>query len=235
MSSVKTIAIVGAGPQLGFAIARRFGAEGLGVALLARSGDRLERLATALAEDGITARAYVADVTEREGLIEALHRVEADFGAIDVLEFSPVPPVAPVPAAAVTPESVIDIFEAQVLGAIAAVNAVLPGMRERGDGVLLFTTGASSVFPIAMMGNAGIAGAALRNYAHTLHQALASEGIYAAHVALDLFIQPGAGEADPDSIAGRFYELCQSRDRPELKIGNYIEQALEAAKEQGQA
>jgi hypothetical protein len=45
--------------------------------------------------------------------------------------------------------------------------------------VLLFTTGASSVQPVAMMGNAG-PGAGLRNYALTLHQALAADGIYAA-------------------------------------------------------
>lgn len=46
--------------------------------------------------------------------------------------------------------------------------------------MLLFTTGASSVQRVAMTGNAG-PGAGLRNYALTLHQALAADGIYAAH------------------------------------------------------
>jgi NAD(P)-dependent dehydrogenase (short-subunit alcohol dehydrogenase family) len=155
--------------------------------------------------------------------------VEADFGAIDVLEFSPVPGGVPVAAADVTAQDVLPAVEHQVLGAVAAVNAVLPGIRERGDGVLLVTTGASSVIPFPMMGNVGIAMAGLRNYAQALHHALAPDGIYVAHVAIDLFIQPGAGEADPDALAKRFYELYQRRDRPELKVGNYIEQAAAAA------
>jgi hypothetical protein len=74
--------------------------------------------------------------------------------------------------------------------------------------VLLFTTGASSVLPVAMMGNVGVAGSGLRNYAPALHQALAADGIYAALVAVDLYEQ---------------------RDRAELKVGNYIEQALAGA------
>jgi NAD(P)-dependent dehydrogenase (short-subunit alcohol dehydrogenase family) len=226
---MKTLAIVGAGPGLGLSIARRFGAEGFNVALLARNPEKLDGLVGGLESVGVTARAYVADVTDRDGLGATLRRVEADFESIDVLEYSPVPGAAPVSAADVTPESVLDVFEPQVLGAVAAVGAVLPGMRERGDGVLLFTSGASSVIPVAMMGNAGISGSGLRNYAHALNQALAPEGIYVAHVALDLFIQPGAGEADPDALAERFYELYGRRDRPELKVGNYIEQAAAAA------
>jgi NAD(P)-dependent dehydrogenase (short-subunit alcohol dehydrogenase family) len=134
-----------------------------------------------------------------------------------------------VPAAETTPEDVLASFEPQVLGAVATVNAVLQGMRARKDGTLLFSTGASSVHPIAMMGNAGIAGAGLRNYALALHQALAADGIYAAHVAVDLFIQPGGGEADPDALAEHFFELYQRRDHPEIKVGNYIEQELAAA------
>ena len=109
---------------------------------------------------------------------------------------------------------------------MSAVNAVLPGMRARKDGALLFTTGASSLHPLAMMGNVGIAGLGLRNYALALHQALAADGIFAAHVALDLFIEPGGGEADPDTLAERYFELYEHRARSELKVGNYIEQAL---------
>jgi NAD(P)-dependent dehydrogenase (short-subunit alcohol dehydrogenase family) len=211
---MKTLAIVGAGPGLGLSIAKRFGAEGFNVALLARNPEKLDGLVGELGGLGVTARAYVADVTDRPGLAAALAQVEADFGSIDVLEYSPVPGSAPMSAADVTPENVLPVFEHQVLGAVAAVGAVLPGMRERGNGVLLFTTGASSVIPVPMMGNVGIAGSGLRNYAHTLHQALAPEGIYVAHVALDLFIQPGAGEADPDALAEHFYELYERRDRP---------------------
>ncbi len=45
-----TIAIVGAGRGLGAAIARRFGAEGLDIALISRNQERLDALATDLAD-----------------------------------------------------------------------------------------------------------------------------------------------------------------------------------------
>jgi NADP-dependent 3-hydroxy acid dehydrogenase YdfG len=228
-SSSKTLAIVGAGAGLGLSLAKRFGAAGFHVALVARNPDKLDQLVAELRDLGVTARPYVADVTDRAGLAAALAQVEADFGAIDVLEYSPVPGVMPVSAAETTPESILDVFEPQVLGGVTAASAVLPGMRARKDGTLLFTTGASSVHPIAMMGNAGIAAAGLRNYALSLHQAVAADGVFVGHVALDLFIEPGAGEADPDALAERYFDLYERRDQPEIKVGNYIATALAAA------
>jgi NAD(P)-dependent dehydrogenase (short-subunit alcohol dehydrogenase family) len=65
----------------------------------------------------------------------------------------------------VTPENVQPQMEFYVYGAIAAVQAVLDGMLARGHGTLLFTTGASSAVTMPSMGNVGIAGAGLRNYA----------------------------------------------------------------------
>src|SRR5215212_8877214 len=56
-------------------------------------------------------------------------------------------------------------------------------------------------------------GAGLRNYALTLHQALAADGIYAAHVALDLLIQSGGGEADPDALASSMSAATSRKSR----------------------
>lgn len=63
-----TIAIVGAGPGLGAAVARKFGREGFAVALIARNRTKLEALEKDLAADGVTARGYVADVRDRDPL-----------------------------------------------------------------------------------------------------------------------------------------------------------------------
>ena len=47
-----TIAIVGAGPGLGAAVARRFGTESFSVAVLSRSQDRVDALAGDLTRPG---------------------------------------------------------------------------------------------------------------------------------------------------------------------------------------
>src|SRR5687767_7110722 len=97
-AATKALALVGAGPGLGLSIAKRFGAAGFQVALLARKPPKLTRLVAELDAHGITARAYVADVTDRPGPAATLAQLEADSGAIDVLEYSPVPASRPCPS-----------------------------------------------------------------------------------------------------------------------------------------
>ena len=55
-----TIAIIGAGPGLGAAVARRFGAEGFAVALVSRSQEHADGLAAQLVSDGVQARGFAA-------------------------------------------------------------------------------------------------------------------------------------------------------------------------------
>src|SRR4051812_11500554 len=73
----KTIAIVGAGPGVGLAVAERFGREGFNVALLARNLQRLERMARELFAKGIEAKAFAADMLDRPGLRVALEAAAA--------------------------------------------------------------------------------------------------------------------------------------------------------------
>src|SRR5437867_3029729 len=80
------IAIVGAGPGLGLSIAKVFGGQGFGVALVSRSKDKLEALVAQLAASGVTAAAFPADVADRPALTAALEQAAARFGAVDVLD-----------------------------------------------------------------------------------------------------------------------------------------------------
>jgi len=84
-----TIAVVGAGPGLGRAIARRFGSAGHPVALIARSRQRLEAIAASLRAEGITASVYPADVTDTPGLTAALSAAAGELGRIGVMSYSP--------------------------------------------------------------------------------------------------------------------------------------------------
>ncbi|PQP14508.1 SDR family NAD(P)-dependent oxidoreductase [Rhodococcus opacus] len=218
-----TVAIVGAGPGLGLAIARTFGSHGYDVALLSRNRDKLDGLVGQLTADGITAAAFTADVLDRPALTQALKDAAAHFGGIDVLEFSPVgtaeTTTLTLPTEA-TPDDVQSEIEFQLYGAITATQAVLPAMREAGAGTLLFTTGAGSVDPVPMVGNVNAAAAALRNWAINLNKELAGTGVYAAHVGIDVSIDksviPGFPTAPAADIAAAYWDLHNKREDGEF-------------------
>lgn len=67
-----TLAIVGAGRGLGAAVARRFGREGFAIALVSRDQTKLDAMAAELADGGVTARGYSADVRDAASLEAAL-------------------------------------------------------------------------------------------------------------------------------------------------------------------
>lgn len=227
-----TIAVVGAGPGLGYSIARRFGAAGHPVALVARNRNRIDVMSASLRESGITAESFAADVTDQGGLTAALHTAADQLGRIGVLSYAPgatwdfasghVPDPAALgytSALETTPESARRQFDVAVAGALTATRAVLPAMRDARDGALLFTTGMSAVVPMSVMGNAGIALAGLRNWAAAIHDDLADDGVYVGHVSVGLPIVRGSGDGDPDAIADRWFQLAASRDSFESTIG----------------
>jgi NADP-dependent 3-hydroxy acid dehydrogenase YdfG len=217
-----SIAIVGAGSQLGLAIARTFGSHGYDVALIARNPDKLDHLVTDLRSDDITAAAFPADVLDRPVLTQAVRDAAARFGGVDVLEYSPAGTVATTKMTSpsqTTPEDLQAEIEFQVHGAIAATSAVLPAMREAGTGTLLYTTGAGSIDPVPMLGNVNSAAAALRNWAINLNRELADTGVYAAHMAIGVNIErsniPGVPTAPAADIAAAYWDLHTKRQDAE--------------------
>src|SRR5687768_10283292 len=129
----KTLAIFGAGPVLGLAVARRFGREGFRVALVARSRDNLDRLVAELAGEGIEAAGFTADVYDRDQITAAVTAIAEHFGRIDVVKFSPgggnmgegIEPVL-----GVDPANLQLILDRFLLSGVALVRAVLPHMLE---------------------------------------------------------------------------------------------------------
>lgn len=221
-----TIALVAAGTRLGLSLGRVFGRRGFDVALIARSEERLGDLVTQLAEDGIQAAGFTADVTDRSALTSALDSAVARFGPIEVLHCSsaPVGESWMTGVLDVTVENLRPQVESICYSAICATSAVLPAMLAAGRGTLLFTTGASSVTPTPWAATVGAAGAALRNWALTLNGALADKGVYVGHVAIGVWINgtPGtpddASPMDPGAIAEVYWELHDGREAAERVI-----------------
>ena len=216
----KTLVIVGAGPGLGMGVARAFGRRGFRVGMIARTPSRLAALVEDLTGLGVEAAGFAADIRDRAALAAALKAARAALGPIDVLEYSPSPSGPITTAAQTTAGTMIAQFELHLLGAVTAVGQVLPGMRARGAGTLLLTTGVSSTIPAPFLANVGAAMAGLRNWAHTLHAELRPEGIHAATVTIASGVVPGGGEADPDAIGARYHRLYEQPERVEEVIGD---------------
>lgn len=99
-----------------------------------------------------------------------------------------------------------------VKGPVAAVTAVLPGMRELGRGTLLFVNGGSAVRPNPNVAGTSVAFAAESAYAAMLHDALAPENIHAAQLIVPGAIRPDAEHSSPEVLAGRLYDIHRQRD-----------------------
>ena len=217
---MSTAVIVGAGPGLGRAIARRFGAEGFDIALIGRTGKTVDKVAAGLAEAGVRAEGFAADVTDRPALMSTFDAVKARFGEVDILEYSPAPsdPAMNATAGAVdlTVEALRPQLDLYLFGGVTAVQQVLPAMIARGSGTILVSTGASSG-PVIHPPFANIAAAsgALRNWVLNLNAALAPRGVYAAHVAIATWIGREGPASQPEAIAETYWDLYQTRQDAE--------------------
>jgi NADP-dependent 3-hydroxy acid dehydrogenase YdfG len=207
-----TIAIVGAGPGLGAAVARKFGAEGFAVALISRNQERLDELAGDLKAEGLTARGYAADVRDRESLIAALGRASEELGTIEVLEYSPIPQREFLrPVLETTVDDLTAAVEFSVLGPVTAVQQVLPGMRSLGRGTVLFVNGGSGARPNPNVAGTSVAFAGESAYASMLHDVLAPENVHIGQLIIPGAIQPGHPTHDPAVLADTLWTIHTDR------------------------
>ena len=200
-----SIVIVGAGPNLGAAVARRFGREGMSVGLVSRDAGKLEELANVLNEEGITADYAAADIRDAEALAAAIGSLAERLGPVEVLEYSPLPAkefMKPILETSV--EDLRGPLEFSVLGAVAAATAVVGPMIEAGAGSILFTTGGAAVKPYPERAGVGVSFAGEVAYARMLHEELADKGVHVAHTAVAGRIAPGEAH-EPDDVAETIY------------------------------
>lgn len=218
MSTVGAFVVIGAGPGLGAAAARRFGRAGHPVGLMARSAERLDMMAADLTSQGVTTAVETADITDERALAAALDALRERLGPIEVMLFSPRPSLTWIkPVLDTAPADTENALALSVVAATAAVRAVVPDMRRRGHGTLLFTTGGAAVEPHPDRAVSGIAYAAESAYVRMLHDALADDGVHAAQVTVVGPIAPGARH-EPDDVAEQLWQLHTTRDHSLLIV-----------------
>jgi len=204
--------VLGAGPGLGAALARRFAAAGLAVAVARRQVDALERLA---GETG--GRAYACDATDAAAVEALFENTERDLGPPDVAVYN---------AGAYRPGGILEIDPADFelcwrigcLGGLHFGQAAARRMVGRGAGTILFTGATAALRGGARFANLAVPKFGLRALAQSMARELGPQGVHVAHVVIDGQIaseraghhaeQRGADAVlAPEAIAEAYYQL----------------------------
>jgi NADP-dependent 3-hydroxy acid dehydrogenase YdfG len=235
----KLIAIFGTGTGLGMSVASRFGREGYDVALVSRNQAKLDGFVLDLAVDGIEAAAFQADLIDSGSVPCLIDAIRDRFGRIDIVVHNPAATATGfTPAAALTGEKLQASLSLFLLSLVKIVQAVLPEMKERGDGVIFATHGVAAVRALPKLSGPGTASAAARNYLHCLNAELAGTGVYAGNLVVGGFIGRGKrgptsndtetkgstkildGKVvpvfDPDNLADIYWNMATKRDTAEI-------------------
>jgi NAD(P)-dependent dehydrogenase (short-subunit alcohol dehydrogenase family) len=84
----RVAAVLGVGPGLGAAVARRFAVEGFAVAMMTRREESLAQIRQNIEGDGGTALPVCADATDANSGAAAFERVRAELGDPEVLVYN---------------------------------------------------------------------------------------------------------------------------------------------------
>lgn len=132
--------ITGAGSGIGEATAHAMAKEGAVVALTGRRKEPLDEVAHAIEKAGGKALVEPGDVMDKAMAPAVVARILKSAGRLDVLVNNAGTNVTARTFAALTPENLDYVIQANLNGAYYCVLAVLPQMRAQKDGVLIHTS-----------------------------------------------------------------------------------------------
>ena len=226
-TSKPVIAVVGAGPGIGEAVARQFVAKGFTVALLARTEEKLQKMSIGINQEygQGSAAYYITDLRDESSVIASFKNIRAQQGPVNVLVYN-------AGARRVNGKRILDTTSEEfenftkinLFGAFWSTKCALPDMLAAGKGTILFTgaTGALRGMPGLSSFSPGKFG--LRSLCQVITREYQSEGIHAAHVIVD-------GPVDGVLIGGvsrRRWE--REGDEEKLaKSGDYLVQPTDLA------
>jgi NAD(P)-dependent dehydrogenase (short-subunit alcohol dehydrogenase family) len=215
MPKEKVAVVVGAGPGLGLALARRFAAGGFVVAMAGRDRQKLERLIAG--GDGASSRPYACDAGDAAAVALLFDSVARDLGEPSLVVYN---------ASAMVRGSILDLEPAAIeqawrtacLGGFHVGQQAARRMVARGSGTILFTGATASLRGGANFASFAIGKFGLRALTQSMARDLGPRGIHVAHVIVDGHIaserygdwqvEHGPDSAlDPAAIAEAYWQL----------------------------
>lgn len=206
----RTALIVGAGPGLSAAFARRCAGAGLNVALAARN---TAKLAEFCADTG--ASAYACDARDPVAVAALFDAVEARQGVPDLVLYNASGRVRG-PIVDLDPEAVRRGIEISAFGAFLVAQQAALRMLSKRQGAIALTGATAGVKGFANSSGFAMGKFALRGLAQSLARELSPQGIHVAHFVVDGGIRGGAWQdppeapdstLDPDAIAQTIWHV----------------------------
>ncbi len=190
----KTALVTGASSGLGLAIAQALAREGASVAMAARGRERLERAAADVSRASRHRALPIAgDVSVAADAERLVTETRESLGPIDVLVANAGGPPA-TSVSGVTEAQLADAIEQNLLASIRLARLVLPAMRERRWGRILFVSSMAAKQPLPGLLLSNTARAGLLGFAKTLTNEVAAEGVTVNSVLPGHFDTPRALE-----------------------------------------
>jgi short-subunit dehydrogenase len=168
--------ITGASSGIGKATALAFAASGIDVALVSRSQDKLEAIATKAQETGVKAQAYVLDLAKIEQVKAGIEAIAADFAGIDILVNNA--GIAYTNTLEATPLSDWQqVMNLNVTSVFQCIQGILPTMRNQQRGTIINVASIAGQQPFPGWGAYSVSKAAVIALSKTLSAEERQNGI----------------------------------------------------------
>lgn len=176
--------MTGASSGIGRSLALVLAARGATVVGLARRQDLLDQLQPDLCRHTAKSETAVCDVADADAFRDALATAERRHGRIDHLVNNAgidlLLPVTGLEAGALPPDAatVRELFDVNFFSVVTGTLAVLPGMLERGAGVIVNVSSDSARAPEPRQGGYAASKAAISAFSESIAHEVASAGVH---------------------------------------------------------
>jgi short-subunit dehydrogenase len=168
--------ITGASSGIGKATALAFAKAGIDVALVSRSLDKLEAVATAAKQTGVEAKAYALDLADLSPVEAKIKAIAQDFGSIDILVNN-----AGIGYTGTLSETSLadwqQVININLTSVFECIKGILPGMRDRNTGTIINVASIAAKQAFAGWGAYCVSKAGLLALSQTLAQEERAQGI----------------------------------------------------------
>ena len=179
----KVCVITGGGSGIGRASALMMAEEGASVVVVGRTYSKVESVRDEIVAAGGVSDAYGVDVGDKDAVSEMVNEVIAKYGKVDVLVNNAGHSSPHRMLMTTTPEDITSVMESNLSGSVFCSQAVVPSMKESGEGTIINVSSMAGVnaSPLAGMSYSA-AKSAVINFTEFLNAELKNTGIRASVV-----------------------------------------------------